>query len=334
MVKKVLIFTGSQDQGPGEVMRWLARLGCEVIRFNYDRISENPTSVEMTLDSLRFCFEGIWHEIGEFESIWFRKCRREYWFSRPVNRFHMDCDRVLAEMLPSKIEQEETVAAKYFYSMIDSRDIRRLGNPHIMNPNKLNILAGAREVGLNVPDTIVSNSVPEHIRAHPDRFITKALSTGVYLWDKKVDQKGYFSYTERLSDLDPSSYSEEYFPISCFQQLAPKAFEVRSFYLDGQFSNVAIFSQGDEQTEIDYRKYNLTKPNRTVPIELPNEVAEKVVRFFKSIDLNTGSVDFIVNDLGEYTFLEVNPSGIYSYMDFNCNLRISEKIAFWLGGEN
>jgi hypothetical protein len=54
---------------------------------------------------------------------------------------------------------------------------------------------------------------------------------------------------------------------------------------------MAIFSQNDKKTKIDFRNYNAIKPNRTVPFKLPIRIEEKIVKFMKLVDMNWGSID-------------------------------------------
>jgi D-alanine-D-alanine ligase-like ATP-grasp enzyme len=70
-----------------------------------------------------------------------------------------------------------------------------------------------------------------------------------------------------------------------------------------------------------------------VPITLPADVEEKLDRLFRALDLNTGSVDMIVDEEGEFVFLEINPTGQYSYVSKICNFDIDRLIAEWLIAE-
>lgn len=47
---------------------------------------------------------------------------------------------------------------------------------------------------------------------------------------------------------------QRYFP-SLVTQMADKSYEIRSFYLDGYFFSMAIYSQSSEQAKVDFRKW-------------------------------------------------------------------------------
>lgn len=84
--------------------------------------------------------------------------------------------------------------------------------------------------------------------------------------------------------------------------LVKKSFEIRSFYLHGEFYSMAIFSQRNKQTSVDFRKYCTELPNKNEPFKLPDDIEEKLDKLYKKLDLNTGSADFIVDKEGNYVF--------------------------------
>jgi glutathione synthase/RimK-type ligase-like ATP-grasp enzyme len=90
---------------------------------------------------------------------------------------------------------------------------------------------------------------------------------------------------------------------------------------------MAIFSQLDSLTELDYRNYNLEKPNRTVPFSLPENIELKLELLMKGLKLDTGSIDLILNREGDYVFLEVNPTGQFGWLSKSCNYYIEREIA-------
>jgi len=90
---------------------------------------------------------------------------------------------------------------------------------------------------------------------------------------------------------------------------------------------MAIFSQSDAKTKVDFRNYNDEKPNRMVPYKLPCDIEKKIDVFMKKINLNNGSIDFILTEKNEYFFLEVNPAGQYGMIEQACFYGLDEKIA-------
>lgn len=106
-----------------------------------------------------------------------------------------------------------------------------------------------------------------------------------------------------------------------------KLFEVRVFYLAGEFYSMAIFSQEDTQTETDFRNYNLTDPNRTVPFILPDKIRQKLSLLMNKLDLNSGSIDIIVSKELKFYFLEINPIGQFGMVSYPCNYYLEKSFA-------
>ncbi len=109
-----------------------------------------------------------------------------------------------------------------------------------------------------------------------------------------------------------------------------KAYEIRVFILGDKLFSMAIFSQKNEQTKTDSRKYDYHNPNRMVPYLLPNLIERKLKALFKQLSLGTGSVDLIKSKNNEYYFLEINPDGQYGFMSETCNYNLDYEIANYL----
>jgi glutathione synthase/RimK-type ligase-like ATP-grasp enzyme len=110
----------------------------------------------------------------------------------------------------------------------------------------------------------------------------------------------------------------------------PKAYEIRTFYLDGTCYSMAIFSQADPQTRVDFRRYNLDHPNRTVPYRLPETIEARIRETMDALGLVTGSLDLIRRPDGGFVFLEVNPVGQFGMVSGPCHYQLERRIAEFL----
>ena len=120
------------------------------------------------------------------------------------------------------------------------------------------------------------------------------------------------------------------FSPSLFQGYIEKEYELRIFFLDDSFYSMVIFSQSNEKTKIDFRNYDIEKPNRVCPYSLPKKIERKITKLMNTIGLNTGSIDMIKSTDGNYYFLEVNPSGQFGMTGIPCNYDLYEKVASYL----
>lgn len=198
--------------------------------------------------------------------------------------------------------------------------------------NKLINLKIAKQNGFNVPETLVTTNKKElqfFLKRHK-KIITKDLRAPVNI---KTAKKSYFSTGVKLVEDSMIKKLNEYFAPAFFQAYIPKEYEIRVFIFSDQLYSMAIFSQNDIQTSIDFRNYNRQKPNRTVPVILPNDIKDSVLKFMKASNLNTGSIDLIVTPDNEYYFLEVNPMGQFHWLSMNCNYYVDKHIANLLSDE-
>jgi ATP-GRASP peptide maturase of grasp-with-spasm system len=194
--------------------------------------------------------------------------------------------------------------------------------------NKLFVLEEAVNCGLDIPETIISSD---------KNFISGFFETNIKAVSKSIsenfqhisEKEFYDGKVRKLSIEDLKGMRNDFSP-SLLQKQIEKAYELRIFFLKDKFYSMAIFSQNDEKTSLDYRNYNYNKPNRMVPYKLPDKIKNKLIALMNEIELNTGSIDMIVDKKGKYIFLEVNPNGQYGLVSDNCNYYLEKEIADYL----
>jgi ATP-GRASP peptide maturase of grasp-with-spasm system len=219
----------------------------------------------------------------------------------------------------------------YQLKSFDSRFI--VNENYLLNPeNKLEVLTLARKHGLKIPNSVIVNSKKGLLKFSEsnENFITKGISGSGSV---QLGNNVYSSYTIDVDHENLSELNETFVPC-LLQEKLEKDYEIRAFYLDGEFYNMAIFSQSDEQTSTDFRKYNRQKMNRMVPYILPREIEQKLISLMDSLKLNTGSIDIVKTTAGEYVFLEVNPEGQFGMVSHPCNYHLEEKMAKYLIDKN
>lgn len=320
----ILIFSTSQDPSTLDVIRWIRHLSdARVTRINADE----TYSVDLTFSDgdfqLRVDDEAF--RLADVSSAWLRK--GDFWFRGLFPPVAAPMSSVLSSYLRQKLKREDRSLRDHFHHLLRSR-CAVLGSASGSSPNKLVVLEHARELGLRTPPFSVSTSrqYAQDLLASEATYVSKAMSDGLFLFDGNESKAGYFTFTEALDAHSLDGAGARMSP-SFFQRYIEKRLELRIFFLDRTFLAVAIFSQADAQTRVDYRKYNLEKPNRVIPFQLPVDVEDKLARLNDRLGLNTGSIDMIVDRDGEYYFLEVNPVGQFGGLSESCNLAIERRIA-------
>jgi glutathione synthase/RimK-type ligase-like ATP-grasp enzyme len=195
----------------------------------------------------------------------------------------------------------------------------------------LDNLALARQVGLNVPATIVTN----------DAVRLKQFCTGFeFIIIKDIEfnplhvigknNNLVFQPTVVMSNTELSKFignRTDFNGLIFCQKYIEKVFEIRVYFLMDKYYAMAIFSQNNTQTKLDYRNYDLDNPNRLVPFKLPKALEGKIKKMMKILKLESGSIDLIYSRDKKYFFLEVNPIGQFQWLSKHCNYYLEKQIA-------
>lgn len=323
----ICIFTKCDDYSTKEVIKWLHYLGKKnVLRINSDEA--NSVKINIIDGELTFEFNDSLINLSDIEGVWYRKGKN--WLCNQFLPINDDRQSKFATYLRNKLQLEEIKLSEYFHFIIENT-VSSLGSAMKGDLNKFLVLHAAKEVGFTIPHFYISNyreGIEQIFAIAPD-IITKSMSDGLYLFDKTESKTGYFSYTEKLDKSIVEELPDLISP-SLLQENIRKKFDLRVFVLDDKCYSMAILSQSDEQTEIDFRKYNEQKPNRNIPYILPREIELKIQQLFNKLGLRTGSVDFIVDRQDNFYFLEINPVGQYDVVSRTCNYFLDKQIALTL----
>jgi glutathione synthase/RimK-type ligase-like ATP-grasp enzyme len=111
-----------------------------------------------------------------------------------------------------------------------------------------------------------------------------------------------------------------------FQELIPKAYELRVIWVAGKVFAASLDASGTSRGHTDWRR---AAPDecRWQKAQLPNEVVTSLRTLMSELGLVFGAVDLICTPSGEHVFLEVNPGGEWGMLERDLELPISEAIA-------
>jgi ATP-GRASP peptide maturase of grasp-with-spasm system len=214
------------------------------------------------------------------------------------------------------LKREEDTIISFVIRQLEKKN--HIGNYFIIQPNKLCQLEKAINIGLDIPQTVISSNKEVLIKyLAQDEWITKAI------------QENEFTTIKSLNSSFIIHQAKEFFP-SLIQEKLEKLYELRIFFMNDDYYAMAIFSQLDEQTSLDFRNYNKQKPNRTVPYKLPKDILQKLKKLMQELGLNTGSIDMVVTKDKRYVFLEVNPVGQFGMVSYPCNYYLEKRVADYL----
>jgi glutathione synthase/RimK-type ligase-like ATP-grasp enzyme len=282
--------------------------GVPVVRWNLDRFPFDAT-LSFRADDRRFtgavAGEGRTLDLDDVASVW---CR-----GLGPSGFPEDLDAADREFA-------ELGARRALNALPAVTDAIWINHPErlVRAGSKPAQLAEARQVGLAIPPTLVSND-PEAARA----FLAELGGPAIY---KSLSQNldvemGQALYTGLVTEAALAQLDLVHLTPGIFQALVPKAYEVRATVIGERIFAARIDSQAQEATRLDWRHRPFDVDD--TPIELPTDVAAQVHAFMAAFGLVYGAFDFIVTPEGRFVFLEVNPAGQYMWVEAQTGLPIT-----------
>ena len=310
----VLLLTHSGDFYTVDlVSQALARRGVRPIRFNTDLFPSSIKLVGRVGDERIFTETGEQVSAVEVCAVWARKL----W----PPRMAQDLDDRYRAMCVG----ESTAALEGFLDALhDARWVNDLQCQRAAE-NKQRQLRLAARAGLRVPRTLVTNDpvAARQFFAETDGETVAKLLRPISVSMDAVDA---FVYTNRVREEDLASAETLRHCPMVFQELIPKACELRVAWVAGQIFAGAVDASGTSRGQTDWRRV-AAEECRWQVAEVPAEIASGLHKLMSELGLVFGAVDLICTPTGEYVFLEVNPSGEWGMLERDLGLPISEAIA-------
>lgn len=324
----LLIISENNDPSTDDVIDYLSYLKTLSLRINNNSTTqltllENDDICDFTLE-----YEGNKVKLSAIESYWYRRTDLMYnnktlWGNLSQNSVQ---DRLLRQNIFQQVSEEWRGVNEYFANLLKQKN--GLGSVLERKTSKLWHQYLAKQIGFKIPATLVTSLKKDLIKfkeTYPE-LITKRIQNTLHF---QVEGHYFGLLTQPVTPELIDELPKKFFP-TMFQERVEKLYELRVFYLAGECYAMAIFSQLDEQTKLDFRHYNDEKPNRFVPYNLTSKEKLQIDQFMKLNNLDTGSLDFMVDRDKNMVFLEVNPEGQLGMVSIPCNYYLEEKIAKFL----
>lgn len=319
----VLILSKESDHTTADVLKWMYRFKQDFVRINgedlmqhFDLSIDEDQNATLHINNKEIKLSGI-------NAFWYRRGKLNLDTFQKVT---IQNDKAVEPILQESIANEIRILETYLHQAFNID--QSIGAYHLRGLNKLSTLNIARQIGLKIPATIVTQRreiLADFVKKH-SAVITKPIhETPV----GKVHNNNLWVYTSAVTEELVKRLPKTFFP-SLFQENVAKKYELRIFYLDKKCYGTAIFSQLENTVSVDHRNYNPKRPNRRVPFALPSELVQKLIALMTSLELNCGSIDLIVTPAKEFVFLEVNPIGQFGYTSSIGNFHLEKEIANYL----
>ena len=229
--------------------------------------------------------------------------------------------RPTAPVLPDQLDpadrdfalRESTLFARSLYREVGAKafwvnppDSQRRANL------KTQQLRAAAQAGFKIPRTLCSNDptrIREFLRSAPKGIIYKSFFP--MSWRTSDGVATLFSSVVQEQDLphDPVLQASP----GIFQELVPKAYELRITAMGSRMFTAKFRSQEIPEGRVDWRAAFDRLPIE--PAELPESVAVACRQVMTSLGLVFGCFDLIVTPEGDYVFLEINEMGAFLWIE-------------------
>ena len=219
-------------------------------------------------------------------------------------------------------------AVMYLFQTIGVRVINPYSSSRFIN-NKSVQLVLAKACGMNVPETLMSNSpaaVRHFLEQRKDvRTICKAFFP--HVWQKGSGGIAVTETFEIKADQLPADEVLTYAP-AIYQEMVVKKFDVRMVLLG---TTVYSYSLHNPKGALDWRQDAGQGLVEVRSIETPSEVEAAVLEFARKAGISFGSLDFAIDAEGRWWFLEINEEGQFLWLDeFNPEVKMQEKFLAFL----
>jgi ATP-GRASP peptide maturase of grasp-with-spasm system len=323
-----MILILSKEQGESateEVMDWLSYFGCDFQRLNGNNLRTKPFKI--TLGESNNCILNNYNEFilqDEISLIWNRRWRDSNFLDKTEQKVNKN---FLYEMKTHLLNEFSRVS-QYIYHIFSQKEW--VDKPSLIQPNKLIVLEAAKNCGLEIPNTLITNNKEDALcfLSENKRVCTKPIHEVSTFFNYK-QQSAYLMDTKEVKEADLLTMESIFFP-SLFQKLIEKRFDIRIFYLKETFYAMAIFSQRRRQSALDFRNYNFIDPDRTIPFILPNHIQDNLYKLVTQLGYQHCSIDMIKDVNNDYYFLEINPVGQFGMVSKPCNYHLEMKLALYL----
>nr|WP_276901812.1 grasp-with-spasm system ATP-grasp peptide maturase [Pedobacter kyonggii] len=306
----ILIFSITDDYSTAMVINWLLHLKKKFIRINEDT---DAKLISITEKDFIININGKTIHSNEITKIWYR--RGDIDFVKNFNSQHIS----------NYLSAENASLMEYIHFTFDKKD--GINNFKTRDINKLHLLDLCSKLKIPAPNFIVTGNKEALLEFYKQEknIISKPLNAPLSIFD--TDDFIHLTYTTEITVADIEALPNEFVP-TFFQKNILKSYEIRCFYLNGNFYAMAIFSQNNSKTKVDFRNYDRSKPNRITPYQFPKYYERKIKGLLDNMGLNCASFDVVLSkEDQQYYFLDLNPIGQFGMVSSPCNYNLEKEIA-------
>ncbi len=238
--------------------------------------------------------------VSQIDAIWFR---RGFYDFRYDNIDMVFDEPEVAKQIEDHLISESNTLLEFFLYLLGDKAI---GSQLNYNQNKLIALKVATAAGFKVPNTYISSG--EHLSNYAAEFRRGELITK-NIQDILVLNRNGSICTHETNKVETGKIANCY-GYSLLQDRVYVKYEFRVFVFMAKIYAIACINDS-ENKHIDIRN---RQNNRYTICELPTEVEQKILLTMDGLNLQTGSLDILLDGDDNWWFLEINPVGQFDMM--------------------
>jgi glutathione synthase/RimK-type ligase-like ATP-grasp enzyme len=195
--------------------------------------------------------------------------------------------------------------------------------------NKAVQLVLARQCGLKVPSTLMSNT-PAAVRSYLAETSGPKICKAFFphIWQRDGGKSLAVTATFEINETMVGSDAVLTYAPAIYQTMVKKPFDVRMVLLGTSIYSYALYNP---KGSTDWRQDACLGHVQVESIETPEEVSRGVLAFAQRAGIRFGSLDFAVDEKGAWWFLEINEEGQFLWIDAtNPEAHIQEKFLAFL----
>ncbi|SFR14225.1 ATP-grasp domain-containing protein [Desulfoscipio geothermicus DSM 3669] len=310
----ILLLTNKEDLTADFVVLELQKRNIPYFRFNTE---DFPYKIKAGISCRNSLVNGY---IDDGKNIIDLKGVKSIWYRRPKRA-------VPGENINNEFERFCRMESWYFLrGLWENIDCFWVSHPYNLEKarSKIRQLAVAQQIGLKIPDTLVSNNPSEVKRFFEElkgEMVVKPVRSGLV----RGDVKDYVIYTSKVSVEHLEKLDGLKFAPSIFQACIPKKYDIRVTVIGEKVFPVEIHSQSNPEAVIDWRKPQDVKLEHRVH-DLPVEIKTKCLQLVKFYGIQFAAIDLVLSRDGKYYFLELNPNGQWAWIEQRTGIPLTESL--------
>lgn len=312
----IYIFSESNDILTDTVISKLRKLNQLLVRFDLNEyyIGFDFDLKQIYERGLRIYYNNFEYVITEKDSVWFRRGN--------ISSYLFFCNNNHAEFKEYIISEKK--ALESFVIKFLKQYCYCLGNPLLFEHSKLEMLSIAMSCKLCIPESYVTYTKRSLIDQSYFNFVSKPLSDCLFL---KMENEIYYTYIEQYNINDVP----DFFGNSMFQRIVNSNIELRVLCIEDKMYCSQINKYNFKHIDM---RHQCNKNYEYTKYKLPLKIINKIRKFTKKIDCNFMIFDILLDDHGEYYFIDFNPCGQYDEIRSLYSNEIDREIALTLINES